>query len=60
VLVGVRSTKLVQQLHVLGEFIRVAVEELVLVDRSVRRALAGSAVVGAVEDDGVFELARLL
>ena len=37
-----------------------AVEELVLVDRSVGRPLARRAVVGAVEDDRVVELAGLL
>ena len=43
-------------LHLVGP----AVEELVLVDRSVGRPLARRAVVGAVEDDRVVELAGLL
>ena len=60
VLVGVRAAQLVDELHVLGQFIRVAVEELVLVDRAVGAALSGRAVVGGVEDDGVVELAGLL
>ena len=60
VLVGVRAAQHVQVLHVLGQFIRVAVEELVLVDRAVGSALTGRAVVGRVEDDGVLELTGLL
>ena len=60
VLVGVRSAQLVDELHVLGQFVRVAVEELVLVDRAVGAAFAGRAVVRGVEDDGVLELAGLL
>jgi hypothetical protein len=41
-------------------FVRPAVGEFALVDRAVRAALAGGAVVGRVDDDGVVELARLL
>ena len=52
--------ELVQILHVLGQIIRIAVEELVLVDRTVGRAFTGGAVVGSVEDDGVVELPGLL
>ena len=57
--VGVGSPELVEQLHVLGQIIGVAVEELVLVDGAVRRAFAGGAVVGGVEDDRVVELPGL-
>ena len=57
VLVGVRSAEPVDQLQVLRELVGIAVEELVLVHRSVRAALARRAVVGGVDDDGVLQLA---
>jgi len=60
VLVGVRPSQNFQVLHVLGQVIRVAVEELVLVDRAVGSAFAGRTVVRRVEDDGVVELAGFL
>ena len=60
VVVGVGRAELVEHLHVLGQVVGVAVEELVLVDRTVRRALTGRTIVGAVEDDGVVELPGLL
>jgi hypothetical protein len=50
----------VEVLQVLLEAVGVAVEELVLVHRTVRGALTRRAVVGAVEDQGVVELAGLL
>ena len=55
-LVRVRSAQPVDELQVLFELVRVAVEELVLVDRSVRAALARGAVVGGEDDDRVIEL----
>ena len=60
VLVSVRTAQGVDVLHVLRELVGIAVEELVLVDRTVRRALTGSAVVRAVEDDRVLQLPGLL
>ena len=60
VVVGIRSPELVDHLHVLGQIIGVAVEELVLVDGTVRRAFAGGAVVGGVQDQRVLELPGLL
>ena len=60
VVVGVRAAQGVEVLHVLRQFVGVAVEELVLVDRPVGRALPGGAVVGAVEHDGVLQLPGLL
>ena len=59
-LVGVGAAQLVDELHVLFDRVRPAVEELVLVDRAVRAPLAGGAVVGGVHDDGVLELPGVL
>jgi hypothetical protein len=60
VVVALGPAELVDQRQVLLDRVGPAVEELVLVDRPVRRALAGGAVVGAVEDQRVVELAGLL
>ena len=60
VVVGFRAAQCVEILHVLAQFIRVAVEELVLVHRTVGRTFAGGAIVGAVEDQRVLQLAGLL
>ena len=60
VLVGVRPAEPVDQLEVLRELVRIAVEELVLVDRSVRAALSRRAVVGREDDNGVLELPAAL
>jgi hypothetical protein len=46
--------------EVLLHLVRPPVEELVLVHGAVRRPLARGAVVGAVEDERVLELSRLL
>ncbi len=60
VLVGVGPAEHVDVLHVLGDVVGIAVEELVLVDRAAGGALARGAVVGGVEDEGVVELIALL
>ena len=60
VVVGLRSAEHVDHRQVLGEVVGPLVEELVLVDRSVRRSLGRGAVVGAVEDQRVLQLAGLL
>jgi hypothetical protein len=60
VVVGVRAAEPVDHGQVLLEVVGVATEDLALVDRAVRRALARRAVVGAVEDDRVVELPGLL
>src|SRR3712207_8019611 len=49
VVVAVGSAELVEQRQVLRHVVRPAVEELVLVDRAVRAALAGGAVVRSEE-----------
>jgi len=59
VVVGLRATEDIQILHVLGQFIGIVVEELVLVDRAARAAFTRSAVVRAIEDDRVVELFAL-
>jgi hypothetical protein len=56
VVVGLGAAQLVQHGQVVLDRVRVRIEELVLVDRAVRAALARGAVVGAVEDDRVLEL----
>ena len=58
VVVGRRRAELVEVRHVLLDRVRDAVEELVLVDRAVRAALAARAVVGDEHDDRVLELRR--
>ena len=60
VVVGVRPAELVEVRQVVLDRVRPGVEELVLVDRPVRRALPRGAVVGGVEDQRVVELAGLL
>ena len=60
VVVSLGSAELVVILEVLLEAVRIAVEELVLIDRSVRSALPGCAVVGTVEDQRVLQLTGLL
>ena len=60
VVVGVRRSQVVQVAQVVGHVVRVGVEELVLVDRAVRAALTGRAVVRAVHDDRVVQLTGLL
>ena len=51
--VGVRPTEVVEQLHALFDGVDVAVEEFAFVHRSVRPTLAAGAVVGDHHDDGV-------
>jgi hypothetical protein len=58
--VGVRAAENAQVLQVLGQLVGKVVEELVLVDRSARATFSGSAVVRAIENDGVVELVALL
>ena len=58
--VGLGGADDVEVAQVLVEGVGIAVEELVLVHRAVRRALAGGAVVRAVEDQRVVELTGLL
>ena len=60
VVVGFRAAQRVEILHVLAQLVGIAVEELVLVHRTVGRSLAGGTVVGAVEDQRVVQLAGLL
>ena len=60
VVVGVGAAELVDHGEVLRLVVGVAAEDLALVDRSVGAALTRCAVVGAVEDQRVLELARLL
>ncbi len=60
VVVGLRAAEFVEVGQVLLEAVREAVEELVLVHRSVRGALTGGTVVRAVEDDRVVELTGAL
>ena len=60
VVVGVGRAELVDRRDVVLDAVRPGVEEVVLVDRAVRAALARGAVVGGVEDDRVVELPGLL
>jgi hypothetical protein len=60
VVVRIGRAEPVEEREVLLGRVRPGVEELVLVDGAVRAALAGRAVVGAVEDQRVVELPRLL
>ena len=60
VVVRPRAAELVEVLEVLLHRVGEAVEELVLVDRAVRPALARGAVVGDEHDDRVLELTALL
>src|SRR5262249_55749175 len=59
VFVGIWSAQFVYELHVLSKLVRITVEELVFVDRAAGAAFSGSAVVGAIEDERVFELSAL-
>lgn len=58
--VGLRTTKLVEEFHRFLDGVDVAVEELVLIGRPVGSALAAGPVVGDHHDDGVVELAGFL
>ena len=60
VVVGLRAAELVDEGQVLLDPVGEPVEDLVLVDRPVRAALAGGAVVGDEHDQRVVELAGLL
>ncbi len=60
VVVGVRPAQLVELRQVLRQVVRDPVGELVLVDRPVRAALAGRAVVRHDDHQGVVELVGLL
>ncbi|CNM58099.1 Uncharacterised protein [Mycobacterium tuberculosis] len=60
VVVGLRATEVVEELHAFSDGVDVAVEELAFVDRSVGSALAAGAVVGDHHDDGVVQLAGFL
>ena len=60
VVVGERRAELVEAPQVLLDVVGDAVEELVLVERPVRAALAARAVVGDDDDDRVLELPGLL
>jgi hypothetical protein len=57
VVVRARRTELVDHLEVLLDVVGNPVEEEVLVDRAVRTTFAGRAVVRAIEDDRIVELA---
>ena len=60
VVVGLRAAEVVDQREVRLDVVRHAVDELVLVERAVRAALAAGAVVGHQHDQRVLELLGLL
>jgi hypothetical protein len=60
VVVRRRAAEVVEPREVLRDVVRDAVEELVLVERAVRAALAAGAVIGDDDDDRVVELLGLL
>ena len=58
--IRVRRAEHVKILQVLGQLIRITVEELVFIDRSVRSSLPGGSVIRCIDDYGIFQLAGLL
>jgi len=56
--VCIRTSEFVEQRHIFFDLVRVAVEKLAFVHRTVRTALSRSAIVSAVQDQRVIELSR--
>ena len=55
----IRTAQLVEQLQILFDLVGITIEEFPFVHRSIRAARAGSAVVGAIKNQGVVQWSRL-